>query len=259
MSKFFKSVRVLLASVTIVSLLLLVSGCGKGNSPLPNYTDNAVGIIIVNDQNQLPQNEKIYADFTEYQYTYDLDVATIYYFDYDSETAIAGGQNVTALTFGADIDGSSVGAEATVSFIDGDVANSTVTAYYLYFDGEGIYFEPDKPFANVDIDKNAVINGSDFPAKIALTYGVPVDHFTVTCYQNNAELQSETFDPKSFMDYYKYALPERTDHVEIVSFDANGEIVEQKSFTNTERNFTVGYDIGGQIMGAKTLYLMWND
>lgn len=259
MSKFFKPFRPLLVSITVASLLLLVTGCGKENSPSPNYTDNAVGIIIVNDQKQLPQNEKIYADFTEYQYTYDLDAATIYYFDYDSETAIAGGQNVTALTFGADIDGSSVGAESTVSFIHGDVAKNTVTAYYLYFDGEGVYFEPDKPFANVDIDKNAAINGSAFPAQIVLTYGIPVDHFTVTCYQNDAELRSEIFDPKSFTDYYKYALPERTDHVEIVSFDANGEIIEKKSFTNTERNYTVGYDIGGQIMGAKTLYLMWSD
>ena len=183
----------------------------------------------------------------------------IYYFDYDSETAYAGGQNVTSLTFGADVDSHSVGAAATVAFIGNDDSANMVTAYYLYFDENGVYFDPSKPFANINLGEGVVIEGSDYTAKITLTSGTPVEYFTVTSYQGNTELRSDTFNPQTLTDYDKYDLPAQTDRVEIVSFDASDGIIEQRTFHNGERNFVVEYDIGGQIMGAKTLYLMWSD
>ena len=254
--KKMNSVKLLAFSLLLVSAVLLMSLCGKKASPTPNKNKQAVGIIIVSDQEQL-QGEKIYADFSNHEYTYDLDAAVIYYFDYDSKTAYAGGQNVTSLTFGADVDSRSVGAAATVAFIRNDNPTHMVTAYYLYFDENGIYFNPDKPFVNASMSEGAVIEGSDYTAKITLTSGTPVEYFTVTSYQGNTELRSDTFPPKILTDYDKYDLPAETDTVEIVSFDTNDGVIEQKTFHNGERNFVFEYDVGGQIMGAKTLYLMW--
>ena len=253
------SVKLLAFSLLLVSAVLLMSSCGEKASPTPNKIEHAVGIIIVSDQEQF-QGEKIYADFSDHEYTYDLDAAVVYYFDYDSETAYAGGQNVTSLSFGADVDSRSVGAAATVAFIgNDDPTNMVVTAYYLYFDEKGVYFDSNKPFANTALGEGVVIEGSDYTAKITLTSGMPVEYFTVTSYQGSTELRSDTFNPKNLTDYDKYDLPAQTDRVEIVSFDASDGIIEQRTFHNGERNFVVEYDVGGQIMGAKTLYLMWSD
>lgn len=258
MRKKINNIKPSAALLLMISALILLTSCGKKTSVTPYKIDHAVGIIIVCGQDQ-PQGEKVYANFSDHEYTYDLDAAVVYYFDYDSETAYAGGQNVTSLTFGADIDSRSVGAAATVGFIDNDDSSNTVTAYYLYFDENGVYFDSGKPFTSTHLGEGVVIEGSDYLAKVTLTAGTPVEYFTITCRQGDTELKSDTFDPQKFEDYYKYPLPAGTDNVEIVSYDASNAVIGQESFRNGERNsFVVEYDVGGLIMGAKTLYLMWN-
>lgn len=58
-------------------------------------------------------------------------------------------------------------------------------------------------------------------------------------------------------DFMKYPVPEGTDNIEINSFDANNEFIGRKTLTEGEYSYTVGYDIGGQFQGAKSLRLVW--
>lgn len=239
----------------IISTLILLTACGKEEA-VPDY-EQAVGIIIVNDRETIGQESKLYASYADHQYTYDLDAAVIYFFRYDSETSYAGGYNVTSLTFKADVDNDAVGAEATIAYIDDEASGNTVTAYYLYYDGIGLYFEPDEPFSSVSVNGTAVIEGIDYASKVTVTADVPTDYFVVTCYRGSSELQAETIDPEEFEDYSKYLLPDGTDRVEIASYNDAGDILDRTAFHQGEGSYTVAYDAGGQIMGAKTLYLVW--
>ena len=67
--RMMNSVKLLAFSLLLVSAVLLMSSCGEKASPTPNKIEHAVGIIIVSDQEQL-QGEKIYADFSDHEYTY---------------------------------------------------------------------------------------------------------------------------------------------------------------------------------------------
>ena len=55
------------------------------------------------------------ADFMNNSYTFDLDAACVYYFSVGSDVAYAGDQNFTSMTFGANLDDDTVGAEGTVA------------------------------------------------------------------------------------------------------------------------------------------------
>jgi predicted small lipoprotein YifL len=241
--------------LAVILILLLLTGCGKKEF-VPDF-EKAIGIIIVNDQETIEQNGKIYANFADHQYLFDLDASVVYFFDYDSETSYAGDQNVTGITFGANIDSNTVGAEATVAYIEDETSANTISAYYLYYDGEGVYFEPDKSFLSASVNGTLVIEGDDYKSKITISISVPTEYFVITCFDEKGEVQSEKIRPEDFSDYSKYPLPLGTYSVEIASYDAAGEIIEQKTYHQGDRNYVVAYDIGGQIMGAKTLYLVW--
>ena len=238
-----------------ISILILLTGCGR--KEFVSDQEKAIGIIVVNDRQVIEQNGKIYANFADHQYSFDLDASAVYFFNYDSETSYAGDQNVTGISFGADVDKNTVGAEATVAYIFEETSENTVTTYYLYYDGEGVYFEPDKPLSNVSVKGTTVIEGDDFKSKITINVAMPTEYFVITCYDENSELQSETIRPVDFLDYSKYPLPKGTVSVEIVSYAAAGEIIERVTYHEGDTDYVVAYDIGGQIMGAKSLYLIW--
>lgn len=238
-----------------ISILILLTGCGKDE--FVSDHEKAIGIIVVNDRQAIEQEGRIYANFADHQYSFDLDASAVYFFNYDSETSYAGDQNVTGITFGANVDNNTVGAEATVAYIFEESSENTVTAYYLYYDGEGVYFEPDKPFSSASVKGTTVIEGDDFKSKITINIAVPTEYFVITCFNEKGELQSETLRPADFLDYSKFPLPNSTIRVEIASYDVAGEIIERATYYERDTDYVVAYDIGGQILGAKSLYLVW--
>jgi len=238
-----------------ISISILLTGCGK-NEFVVNH-EKAIGIIVINDRQIIEQNGKNYAKFANHQYSFDLDASAVYFFNYDSETSYAGDQNVIGITFGADVDSKTIGAEAMVAYIDDETSENSVTAYYLYYDGDGVYFEPDKPLSTAAVKGTTVIEGNDFKSKITIYIAVPTDFFVITCYDEKGELQSEKLRPVEFLDYSNYPLPNGTDSVKIASFDAAGELIERVTYHKGDADYVVAYDIGGKIMGVKTLYLIW--
>mgnify|MGYP001769788333 CR=1 FL=1 len=86
---------------------------------------------------------------------------------------------------------------------------------------------------------------------------MPTEYFVITCYGEKGDLQSETLRPADFLDHSKYPLPKGTVSVEIASYDAAAEIIERVTYHEGDTDYVVSYDIGGQIMGVKSLYLVW--
>lgn len=73
------------------------------------------------------------ADFMNNSYTFDLDAACVYYFSAGSDVAYAGDQNFTSMTFGANLDDDTVGAEGTVAYWPAEDSENSVTAYLKLF------------------------------------------------------------------------------------------------------------------------------
>ena len=99
--------------VFLAALLLVMTACAASQDAAPDGTA-AVGAIFVNDAQELPENEKVYAAFADNSYAFALDAAYVYFFSAGAEVAYAGDENFVSMTFGADLDGDTVGAEASL-------------------------------------------------------------------------------------------------------------------------------------------------
>ena len=104
------------ALILLVALIAVIAGCGEKSSQ-PDKS-KAAGIIIVSGNTGQQKSGKMYAQLTDYGYSYDLNAVMVYYFDVDAENAYAGSMNASSLTFGADIGSGSVGADAGAYYIE---------------------------------------------------------------------------------------------------------------------------------------------
>ncbi len=246
----------LLSLISILAFLFLGTSCSK-----PSFTPNpskAAGVIIVNGQPEPADDGRICAELVDNQYVFTLDSAMVYYFDYDAETIYAGDRNLTSLVFAANIDTKDVGAVASAGYTLMEGKANTVYAYYLHFDGKGLFFKPDKAFATVVVGKDPVdIEGTDYRCRITLEDTVPAAFFTITCRNGEEELAFDTIRTEEMEDYMQYPLPAGTDNVEINSFNASSEFISRKTLAEGEYSYTAVYDIGGQFPGTKSLRLVW--
>ena len=91
-----------------LAVLLSLSACSeKEEAFTPDY-DSAIGVIFVNNSQPLPEKEKVYADYADHNYSFNLDAACIYSFNASAEEAYAGDQNLTYLTISANLDENTV-------------------------------------------------------------------------------------------------------------------------------------------------------
>lgn len=154
----------------MLSLLLCMTACSAEAEFTPDY-ESAIGAIFVNDTQALPENTKVYADFADNSYTFDLDAACVYYFSASADVAYAGDQNFVSMTFGADLDDGTVGAEGTIAYRPEDGGENTVTAYYLYHDEQGVYFDTETYFDRMEITDQCVMTGVDtMPVQFRLRF-----------------------------------------------------------------------------------------
>ena len=247
----------LLLFISILSFLFLASSCGKAPSA-PDRTKPA-GMILVNGpvETEAEPGQLVYAEYTDNRYVFPLDAAMVYYFDYDSETTYAGEQNCTSLTFAANLDTHTVGADAVCGYSLREGSENTVLAYYLYYDEKGLGFNPMNTLFSYGVNPYGGGIEIDQQYKFTVECGRPAAFFTISCRQGEKELSFETIHPEQMEDYMKYELPDGTDNVEINSFDTNSEFIASRTLKEGEYNYTVAYDNGGQFHGAKTMILVW--
>ena len=249
----------LLSLISILSFLFLATSCGK--APFAPDRTKPAGMILVNGEIETDSDpepgQMVYAEFADNQYRFPLDAAMVYYFDYDEETAYAGDQNCTSLTFTANADTKQVEVQAECRYIFREGSENAPSWYYLYYDGKGLGFYPMQKLWGLEVNTTGNVGGTIGQYQFTVECGRPAAFFTVSSRQGEKELSFETIRPDEMEDYMKYELPEGTDNVEINSFDANGEFIDRKVLEAGEYSYTASYDIGGQFMGAKTLRLVW--
>ena len=76
----------------------------------------------------------------------------------------AGDENLTALTFGANIDSGVVGAEGAGVFRPETGGENALTAYYLQQDETGV-LRPRRPFDTATLTGEHTFTGTDYPAR----------------------------------------------------------------------------------------------
>ena len=143
-----KEQRKIITCLLAILYVFGLSACSSEKEFKPDY-ESAVGVIVVNDTEEIAASSKNYAAFENNRFTFDLDAAAVYYFDVDEEVSYAGDQNLSSLQFGANVDDETVAAVGTVTYKSG--AQGTASAYYLYHDESGLY-------TRVNLMKNIVFS-----------------------------------------------------------------------------------------------------
>ena len=162
-----------LCSTLIITLLFSMTACSSSENFTPDY-EAAIGAIFVNDEQELPENTKVYADFKDNSYTFNLDAACVYYFSASEDVAYAGDQNFTSMAFGANLDNDTVGAEGTIAYLPGEGSENSVTAYYLYHDEEGVYFDTETYFDRMEITNQSAMTGIDYSCEVTFELQQPL-------------------------------------------------------------------------------------
>lgn len=246
-----------IATLLVITALLVFSSCSAFKTT--QISDTAVGAIFVNEMETLPENIKIYADFCDNNYTFNLDAAWVYYFHYDAETAFAGSQNFTAMTFGANLDSGDVGAEGTVAWLYKEDASNTLNAYYLFRDKDGVYFDTAKAFDHISLQpEGTMTTGYDYSCAVTFALQQPTVTFDMTLYDAaGAALDSTKLSPDQVEDYQKFTLSAEVAYVEIVCYDTDGETLEVLTVTPENSKTAICYETGGQILESKLLRFLW--
>ena len=246
-----------IAAFLVIAALLGLSACSA--SKTTQISDKAVGAIFVNEMEMLPEGKKIYAGFENNTYTFNLDAAWVYYFSYDAETAFAGSQNFTAMTFGANLDSGGVGAEGTAAWLYKEDSSNALNVYYLFRDEDGVYFETAKAFDTIQIQpEGAAVTGEDYPCAVTFEVRQPTAVFEMTRYDAAGTiLDSSKFSPEQVEDYQRFTLSDEVDSVEIVCYGAGGETLDVLTVTPENPRAVICYEAGGQMLASKLLRFLW--
>ena len=246
--------------ILTLAVLLSLSACSeKEEAFTPDY-DSAIGVIFVNNSQPLPEKEKVYADYADHSYSFNLDAACIYYFNASAEEAYAGDQNLTYLTFSADLDENTVGAEGEAAYHLEEESDNSVTAYYLYHDEDGVYFDTETYFDTFEVTEGYSVKGIDYPSLVSFTLTEPAVSFTIKEYDAAHKILSEKeYTPDEVTDYQTFKLRSDTASVEVTSIAANGTEMDTQTISPENYTAAICFDTGGQILGSKILRFDWEE
>ena len=248
-----------LCSILMLMLLFSMAACSSSENFTPDY-EAAVGVIFVNDEQELPENTKVYADFADNSYTFNLDAACVYYFSASADVAYAGDQNFTSMTFGANLDNDTVGAEGTIAYLPHEDSENSVTAYYLYHDEEGVYFDTETYFDRMEITNQSAMTGIDYSCEVTFELQQPVASFSMAYYNGNHEEISKTdYTLEEVTDYQTFELNSDISSVEIVCYDTDGIELETLTVTPENPSVVICFDNGGQILASRYLRFTWSE
>ena len=136
----------------------------------------------------------------------------------------AGDGNLTALTFGANIDSGVVGAEGAGVFRPETGGENALTAYYLQQDETGLYFDPAAPFDTATLTAEHTFTGTDYPCQITFTPGTPAASLTLSYLDGTQTVTAEeTLDPADLTDGQTLAVPAGTASVLLTPYDRRGQ------------------------------------
>mgnify|MGYP005924984479 FL=1 len=215
--------KVLCLLMCAVLTAAVLCACSKTEEFTPDYSA-AIGAIFVNDQQELPENTKVYADFSDNTYSFDLDAACVYYFAAAGDVYYAGDQNFTSLSFGANLDDGTVGAQGTAAYCREEGAGNTVTAYYLYHDETGVYFDTTTYFDRQEISGDTVFTGIDYACSVTFQEEQPAATFQVVCLDGSGnEISVEEYAPGEVTDYQTFEMGAEMAAAEVVCYEAAGE------------------------------------
>lgn len=249
----------LLCAVSLAALLFSMTACSSSQSFTPDY-ESAVGVIFVNDEQELPENTKVYADFEDNSYTFDLDAAYVYYFSASADVAYAGDQNFTSMSFGANLDNDTVGAEGTIAYLSNEESANSVTAYYLYHDEEGVYFDTKTYFDRMEVTDQTTMTGIDYSCHVTFELQQPTESFSMVYYNENREEISKTdYTPEEVADYQTFELDSDVSSVEIVCYDVDGVEIETITVTPENPSAVICFDNDGQILASRYLRFTWEE
>ncbi len=249
-----------LSAALMATVLLSMTACSSTqNDFTPDY-ESAIGAIFVNDEQDLPENTKVYADFADNSYTFDLDAACVYYFSASADVAYAGDQNFTSMTFGANLDNNSVGAEGTIAYLPQEESENSVTAYYLYHDEEGVYFDTETYFDRMKITEQCSMTGIDYSCQVIFEIQQPATSFSMICYdENHSEISKTDYTPEEVTDYQTFEMGSEVTSAEIICYDANGTELKTILITQDNPNAVICFDEGGQILASRYLRFAWDN
>lgn len=246
-------------SALILSMLFCMTACSSSRDFTPDY-ESAVGVIFVNDGQELPEKTKLYADFENNSYTFRLDAACVYYFSASADEAYAGTQNFTSMTFGANLDNDTVGAEGTIAYFSNEKEQNSVTAYYLYHDETGVYFDTEAYFDRMEITDQSTMKGIDYSCIATFDIQQPAAAFSVACHdKNGTEISRTDYTPEKVTDYQAFDLESDVRFVTIICYDSNGKELKTETMTQENPKAVICFDNGGQILGSKILRFNWEE
>lgn len=244
--------------IYFLPLLLLLSACGSSKDFTPDYA-SAVGVIFISSAQELANKDKIYANFSNRTYSFDLDAASVYYFQSGAEEYYAGDQNLTALTFSAAIDENTVGAAGTVAYKPEENAENFVSVYYLYRDETGVYFDASKPpAASCQLRDGFAFTGTEYPCSITFAAAEPTASFTIVCRgAGQTILEEKKYTPQEITDYQKFEMNDDVSSVQLLHFRSSGEMLYSETITPENPSSLICCDNGGLLLGSKMINFVW--
>ena len=245
-------------AIFIVLLLFSMVACSSSKEFTPDY-ESAVGVIFVNAEQELPEQEKIYADFENNSYTFDLDAACVYFFYANADEVYAGDMNFTSMTFGADLDNGVVGAAGTIAYLPNEKSQNNVEGYYLYHDETGVYFSTETYFDKTEITDGCTMVGTDYSCEATFNIKQPVVSFSVIYNTNGANTSKTDYTPDEVVDYQTFDLESDISSVTVICYGANNQELSSETVTQENPNAVICFDNGGQFLSSKILHFSWKE
>ncbi len=247
----------------VTAVLLLFLACGCQDTAPKRVEQIAEGMIMVNGPVKGEPAEKIYGERDpETGNWFPLDAAMVFCGNDRTGYTGAGTQNLTSngrSIFVKNDEPAEVWSVAGASYQWVKDAENKVYIYDVHADESGVWFCPNDLVTVIEMQDYASYNikRAESMVEMSVAAAVPAATLSVSCRKGEQELAAETLRVEEMKNHTDYPLPEGTDRVEVVTYDAEGKETGRETLESTDHSFPVPYDIGGQFLEAKTLAPQW--
>lgn len=245
------------------AVLLLFLACGCQDTAPKRVEQIAEGMIMVNGPVKAEPDEKIYGELDkETGDWFPLDAAMVFNGNEKTGYTGIGAQNLTSVgcsIFMKNDEPAEIWSNAGASYKWVKGAENKVYIYDVHADESGVWFRTSDLIQVVELHDGDTfrIKREASMVEMSVAAAVPSVTLSVSCRKEEQELAAETLRVEEMKDYMEYPLPEGTDRVEVVTYDAAGKEIERKTLKSHGNSFPVPYDIGGQFLDTKTLAPQW--
>lgn len=241
----------------LLFFIMCITACGNTKTFEPNY-EKAVGMIFIYGEHS-SENEIVSAKQDGHSFRFEnIDAASAFYFDISADEAIAGEQNMYSLQLASDETNGAAGAIGTIAYQDNSDENNIITAYYLYYDGNSLYYNSKNPVFTEAVKDGLKIQGEDYACEVTFMLREPNYSFSVTyCGEGKTIIQELTFTPQEVEDYQLFEVPDNTKKIKITTYRADGTCINTDEIKSDQSSVTIPFDDGGKILASKVLRIKW--